>query len=241
MSVTWVAKQSTGSGKYFLGSAISSTGQYQVIASNANGLWISSDYGATFSLNTQSFTALDPSVSSTGQYMYLGDLNGPIYRSSDYGSTWSAVSGVTSGWFTTTCSANGSTIIAGTDNSNYTIISTNYGASFSTIPALGLSSSFVGMSSDGQYMLAANYPSGSIYVSNNTGSTWTAVNPTGFVGSTAAAVSGNGQYMITSGGSGSNVIFSSSNYGVTWSSANSPSTSGFFVQVDIDETGQNNC
>ena len=77
----------------FVSIYVSASGQYQTAVSNLN-LYISIDYGNTWSLKTQSSPPLSgflwksASISYTGQYQVASSLS-TVYISSDYGNTWS--------------------------------------------------------------------------------------------------------------------------------------------------------
>jgi hypothetical protein len=77
----------------FVSIYVSASGQYQTAVSNLN-LYISIDYGNTWSLKTQSSPPLSgilwksASISYTGQYQVASSIS-TVYISSDYGNTWS--------------------------------------------------------------------------------------------------------------------------------------------------------
>jgi hypothetical protein len=70
--------------------AISETGQYVInCASSGTSVLYSSDFGATFSSLSYTFTAINTlAISYNGQYMTVCDQVGIIYYSPDYGITW---------------------------------------------------------------------------------------------------------------------------------------------------------
>jgi hypothetical protein len=70
--------------------AMSYTGQYIAISFPNNGVYISSNYGVSFSTNTTPSAPFGISMSSSGQYILVNSYgNGTIYTSINYGSTFS--------------------------------------------------------------------------------------------------------------------------------------------------------
>jgi hypothetical protein len=63
--------------------SISSTGQYQIVATSNTGIWISTNYGATWTQNasTSSIPMIGVQISSSGQYITAVTNNGKIYTS----------------------------------------------------------------------------------------------------------------------------------------------------------------
>ena len=211
-------------------SAVSATGQYQLVGTTTF-LYVSSDFGSTW---TQVATDKDwtgVAISGTGNFMYATDSTastGNLYRSTDYGLTWAVVSSSpgAGSWVFVAISASGQYVLA--CGPSYYFISSNYGASFNPVenyPCVG----HVAMSATGQYMMLRG-PSNNL-VSSNYGATWTAVSPAsdGY----AMAISGSGQYQLAQNNATS-TMFLSSDYGATFAAVlASPAWS-----CAIDFTGQ---
>jgi photosystem II stability/assembly factor-like uncharacterized protein len=119
--------------------AIDSTGQYFVAGNSDKGIYVSSDYGVTWTIR-QAFTVASGNflyhiaTSSNGQYMFAAtsivkqDLDGTIYYSTNYGVKWTAIvitdSGIVYG---IDCDNTGKLVVASAENGIYR--STNYGIS----------------------------------------------------------------------------------------------------------------
>ena len=78
---------------YFNQMACNATGQYIFVTAGQNGIYVSSDYGVTWTLtganiaNNESYYAIN--ISSTGQYILTSDNStSSTYFSTDYGNTW---------------------------------------------------------------------------------------------------------------------------------------------------------
>lgn len=166
--------------------AMSANGQYQSAAYN-NGLYVSSDYGATWV--SKSVSARYVHVSSTGQYQVVrDDINTKTWRSSDYGATWSEIT-VANG-YQIRFSADGHYQLSGTGYGSPVRVSSDYGATWTL--KTGAQSGFgIAMSSDGKYMLTADF-----FLSSDYGASW--ARPVATSGSTAA-MSSSGQYMLFTG------------------------------------------
>lgn len=90
--VSWTAVQST---QYKRSLACSSSGQYVIMGTDGGQVWISSDYGDSWTqanLYPSGSTLWDAvAISATGQYMFAGNGAGSTYSyySNDYGASWS--------------------------------------------------------------------------------------------------------------------------------------------------------
>ena len=195
-------------------SAVSATGQYQLVGTTTY-LYVSSDFGTTW---TQVATAKDwtgVAISGAGNYMYAVDSTastGNIYRSTDFGLTWAVVSSSpgAGAWLWVAISASGQYVLA--LGPSYYYLSSNYGASFSQVEDFSSASfGFVAVSATGQYMMIRTLSSN--VVSSNYGATWTAISPTsdGY----ALAISGTGQYQMAQN-TATNTMYLSSDYGATF-------------------------
>jgi len=233
--------------------AISATGQYMVACSNPGYVYVSSNFGASFTQysvfglsTTQTWTSV--AISANGQYitavMDTNNESGFAYISRDYGQTW-----------TTRTQLSGSTLKCGrcgmSSDGKYQIISiantgtnyylsSNYGSSFEsktfTLAAGGAISGpttkwwDIAVSSSGKYMLISTYSSSSgCYYSKDYGLTWAQVG--GGIDSTynynSVAMSANGQYMMFAPSTSTNTLYVQNN---------SPGTTGLTVAIYLSSS-----
>jgi hypothetical protein len=183
-------------GKYWLTGGSNDSSQYN------GGLWVSSDYGATWTLVSSSknedWTATSNAsfkscaVSGDGKYMFAKKSGGKIWVSNNYGAvgSWSEIAFPSNGGgsvislniWGAAASYNGSFMVAsgvcniGAINRDVILTSSNYGAtgtwSFVYIATPSVGGCELGMSADGSKILVAFDPS-TILASNDNGSTWT--------------------------------------------------------------------
>jgi photosystem II stability/assembly factor-like uncharacterized protein len=213
---TWYVVSDLGD---YLFASMSTNGQYMI----AGGVRFSSDYGNTWS-SVPVGSVQDCKVSSTGQFIALASNSG-IYYSSNYGQSYTNWTDAgTNSWTSVTMSLDGSTAIAVRATTTPTIWkSTNYGASWSQIYNNPSQVSFgtISCSSDAKYILVAlpQNVTGSIYFSNDFGASFSALggglSPDEYY---KVAVSSSGINMLTICNSG--YVYSSSNYGETWTQTN---------------------
>jgi len=203
---TWQAK--TSANQWWTAIAMSSTGQYQTAVVDGGQIYVSSDFGVTWTAKESYRSWKDVAVSSNGARQAAVAYNNYIYVSTDYGNTWTAkFTDYTRSWDSIAMSRDdGWTLTAGGASSIY--VSQDYGNTWIT----KLTNAYVrdiSMSLDGQYQLAA----GGYYlkISNDYGMTWTngsIISPIG----AAVSLDGSIQTIVVDNGQ----IYVSSNYGVTW-------------------------
>jgi hypothetical protein len=203
----------------FLGSGISGLGQYQVVPTyNLNGIFVSNDYGSTWSLKSSVvdlyFTVY---ISYSGKYVFIPTFTGKMYKSTDFGANFSVAFDPKPNYYFFSQNETYHGYISSTNRLN---ISSNSGTSFSIPSALSsVSIISAAFSQDGKYQLAIS--STNIYVSNNLGVTYTSklgglsglsstLTPSFGVG---VAMSLNGQYMFVNS---STILRYSNDYGLTW-------------------------
>lgn len=201
---------------------VSDSGQYMLVYSYYAGIWLSANYGASFTqIESGGYTCTGVAMSRSGQYMYkLSGQN--FYKSTNYGSTWAApvALGVTPTAGAFACSGNGAVIVAAVGGTYNHLRSTNYGAGWSGMSFTTFYPYSFALSNDGQYVITSGKTTSAIIpeVSSNYGSSFIQTTGIGSVYS-KCAVSANGQYMLIGY---SNNIYKSSNYGVTWTSSSMP-------------------
>jgi len=201
--------------------AISSTGQYQIISVWNGSIIVSNDYGSTWTSKISSKQFHGVAVSSSGQYMSACVYGEYIYTSSDYGVTWSQTSSVIRNHMAIKMSSSGQyqTCVA---DQNFIVTSSDYGASWTEMTSIGSRSYYdVSMTSDGsiQYAVALNNNLG-ILKTTDKWATCTTIS-TGFYQYKTAAVevSQDGTYVTitqcTDAGVNDPVLLSS-NGGTSW-------------------------
>jgi photosystem II stability/assembly factor-like uncharacterized protein len=219
-------------------------------------IYISSDNGVnwlTSSLSSPSNGWATAKVSNTGQFMAVasGGSNSPtystLYISNNYGLNWKLASGmpaIYNGYWSVSFSGTGEYVYAISIYGNANIWSSkDYGVTWSSILATASNSLYSGLvvSSSGQYITAIN--SDTLYQSADYGSTWAVRSPNfqncGSIFSLASSV--DCTYMIVMSLCGTTTyVYSSSDYGVTWSSISTVSLSNPCpaISLTISTTGQ---
>ena len=224
--------------------ALSNDGKYQVIASQTEGIYISSDDGwywtKTLDAATNAFEFAAVAITADGSTMFAGTQGptspqnttvngGYLYKSTDYGSTWTKVTSAgTKLWSKIAVSDDGTKLVAITDattgfvNGNFEVTknpelfySTNSGSNWTNQGAdSGWNS--VSISSDGSRMWAGSTNSGA-WLSSNSGSTWTQKRS---VGQSSLSASADGRVVIAIE---SSILKMTSDTGTTWSTVARPS------------------
>jgi hypothetical protein len=208
------------------GIAVSGSGQYQ-IAVASTGIYVSADYGATWTAQLASLAYVSPGISKSGQYMTVPVIGGNLYVSSDFGQTWLPEAPALN-WYNVSISATGQyqTAVA-----NGIYISADYGQTWAISSATTTQQwTCVAVSATGQYQMAAS--SGYIYISSDYGQIWTSKNTVNQY--TSIAVSATGQY-ATATAQVTGLIWISSDYGQTWASKGS---SGNWGSVTMSDSGK---
>ena len=168
---------------YWWDSALSLTGQYQIICSNnlSLGLYVSADYGVSWNeTNPLAVVWTSVAMSASGKYMFAcNDLG--LYYSNDFGATWVG-SSIPNDFCNIICSATGQYVLAvpnfqaGTPNDSY--LSIDFGANYTSLVGAGVPTLMTiqncCMTDDG-LMMAILDSGGTAYQSFNYGLTWTSV------------------------------------------------------------------
>jgi len=200
--------------------SLSTTGQYGIVASVTGNVYITNNYGVTWTRNTTVNTTSgyrSTAMSSSGQYVLLAADGGNLRRSDNYG-----VSFTTTGpsgnnlWLGAAISSAGQYGLAMIFGGGlYT--SNNYGVTWTLNTSAPTSVNWhevPSLSSTGQYGLAPR-SGGALYTSSDYSTTWTqrttAPTNAGWIGT---ALSSSGQYALAAVDGGS--IWRSVNYGVSW-------------------------
>ena len=225
--------------------------------SGAQGPYISTDGGATWTRKITGITLLTSGASYTvdvdvaranGTIMYAAQRRGfvstlastydKIYKSTNTGDNWTATTAPDSTWQSIACSSDGSIVLAGNSNSGNAsydgrwAISTDGGATWSPGSTAGQWLD-VAMSDDGTRMYAVRSASTLFYRSADTGSTWATTSIT--VAARGVACSADGLTVLIGRG-GASTPMVSTNGGVSFTAV-SGVPSGFWGPVAVSSDG----
>ena len=148
----------------FASVAISASGQYIVTGDDDGYIYLSSNYGATFTeirKITVSFNSVK--MSSSGEYMTAVTSDGIIFTSTNYGNNFNIRIDLGVSVTSVAMSSTGQYQIASISSTNILYASYDYGNIWT--PSTVASYSSLSMSSSGQYITALRNP-GDIYTSN---------------------------------------------------------------------------
>jgi len=180
MSFTYAQNADASKTVNYTSVAMSADGHYQTAVTNQEGIYISTNFGQNWSLNTsdgtfyQNFMCV--AMSADGHYqtaVAFDQFQGYIWTSNDYGSTWTPSSAPPTYWHSIAMSSTGQYQTA-LEQSGGIYISSNYGQTWYNT-GYGANWYSVAMSADGKYQTAVangNY----IYTSDDFGSSWIAYN-----------------------------------------------------------------
>ena len=242
------------------------TGQYQAVAggtgnyNNTKGyLFISSDYGATWTQKTPYGYFSSISVSDDGQYMLATDWGSNIvYISTNYGVTWSVTkTGPSGAIYNSSAISNNGTYMylanpGATGSTGALYVSTNQGTTWNTVSwgitpsgGRGIGPYSLAISSSGQY-LYAGYIDGVVAKSSDYGATQssTQIDSNYFMNIISLSSSANGSNVIAGGFNNSIIgqlvyLIGTTNTGASWASITSGSTGPKYTwpQVAINNSG----
>lgn len=244
----FVKQSYTGATQNWNSLSVSADGKY-IYRSAYNGyLYISKDYGRTFTQKTSfgSFNSIggDNCCSADGKIVLIGKEGNYWYISKDYGETFSSI-GIGAG---TVCSLtpDGKNIIIGSNgwnNTSYLNISRDYGNTWTQLTSLGNKNWYgASFSESGMYIgiCTLGYTGDwGIWVSNDNGNNWSR-NETS-KGYNGIKVSQLGNVMVAThelggGTSSDGYTYISTNYGVNWTRlVNAPTINP--ARILLDKTG----
>ena len=238
---TWVSRTAALT---FLGSsAMSASGQFRAAYTRPGSgsvLYISRDYGTTWSTTTLSYLVNSVAMSASGQYIALTSNNiasaGFIYVSNDYGVSFSQTATAQS-WGLISVSASGQYMTAIVSSAPI-YRSSDYGLTFAAVagsPSLVWTS--VAVSASGQIQTATISNGGAPYRSTDYGVTFTQISGGPTTGYQDLGMSASGQYQTITASAGK--FWISSNFGVTFNeiAASLPSPQ-IWNAVAISASGQ---
>ena len=164
---------------YWWDSALSLNGQYQIVCSadGTKGLYVSNDYGASFTENSLTGVFTSVAVSAGGKYMVGLDQSSGAWVSNDFGVSFTLNSSVPSDWCNVCMSANGQYMLAvpnftaGTPNDS--IISFDFGVTWNFFGTSLMTIRNCCMSDDGLMMVI--FTGAQAYQSFTYGKTWSLV------------------------------------------------------------------
>ena len=206
-------------GNMFKSIAVSGTGKYQVAASQMTaGVYVSSDYGSTWSDTTcpNGDNYQSASISQSGQYQLVGtpSVLNTVMMSTDYGATWVAK--------TIPAGGNSPAQVYVSTTGQYMVIcgadvllkSTDYGSTWTSIPTTAGSFYRALISDDGQTIIVAATGgfTETLYKSTDGGTSFSSIGVARKYSSIYA--SSNMQYITATVTNG--YIYTSSDYGASW-------------------------
>lgn len=233
-SAQW--SQTTATINYWYGIASSADGSKLVAAADEDSLYQSSDSGATwYNSGPGAFwTGVASSADGTRLYGATGTVDANdnpiygIYVSHDSGNTWTLTgSSATNAWYKVACSADGKRAV-GVCWWGPVFVTSDCGSNWTEVTDVPTNGIWEGCacSADGRVMAAISFaqPTGVIGISTNYGVNWSFNNnaPQNRYW-TGIACSANGKQMVAVADAGpyqAATLFTSSDWGNTWSSAN---------------------
>ena len=230
----WRTSATSADGKYV------SAGGY---LSTAKSVYISSDYGSTWS-QTNSPAVATPTIyhsncmSSTGQYQFavINGTSYPVYMSSNYGVTWAAAGNCPSitSWGDICCDSSGQNVFAVGNNAIYK--SADYGSTWAVVSTSSLNWGGICCDASGQNVFSSIY-GGTIYKSSNGGSTWTTTSaPTKNWYFCRCDKSGSYVYCSSLDTGTTGYVYKYTNSTNTWTQTTAPV--GYYIALCCDYTGQ---
>jgi len=232
----------------FLGCSVSAGGDYMTVAAYSSTLsqyrtYISSDFGANWTVVSSGGTGEAQAVDSSGQFQYQDQR-----KSIDYGNTWSA-SGIGANAISVNQTTFTTPYIYGTSTGGNLYKSVDQGSTYSVTSLAGYITKVAtsGGSNNGKYVAAirdndpGGFPNYSLYQSSNFGATWTTNLFFGGQVLSCCAVSDDGLYWLaaifTTFPSIESFIYRSTDGGASWSYTGF-SYGGTAENCAISNTGQ---
>ena len=232
----------------FYGCSVSAGGDYMTVAAYSSTLaqyrtYISSDWGANWTVVSSGSTGKGQAVDSSGQFQYQDQR-----KSIDYGNTWSG-SGIGANAISVNQTTFTTPYIYGTSTGGNLYKSVDQGSTYSVTSLAGYITKVAtsGGSNNGKYVAAirdndpGGFPNYSLYQSSNFGATWTTNLFFGGQVLSCCAVSDDGLYWLaaiyTTYPTIESFIYRSTDGGVTWSYTGF-SYGGTAENCAISNTGQ---
>eukprot|EP01032_Pedospumella_encystans_P017389 gene17389-19812_t len=220
--------------------ASDSSGQFPSAASENGTVYVSDDFGVTWSGRGASRAHTSIASDASGNRLAVTVNNEGVYLSSDRGTTWTLanITGASSyTWRVVASDHSGQHLTAISSNYGFIHFSHDYGATWTSTSSpcqYFQNTPSVAISHDGQYQYA-NLDWCSIR-STDFGATWTQMSTY----ARSIACNGNGQKVVSTSGWNGDRIMGSTDYGVTWTQFNHPTGSmASFLSVVMDTSGLN--
>ncbi len=209
------------------GISISYDAQYQTAVAEYDYIYISSDYGESWTAKESQERWTSVSINDDGQYQTACELNNGIYVSSDWGENWTLNSSISGPFIAVSISGDGQyqTVLT---NSIY--ISSDFGETWH-LPSSDISTltyKDIAVSYNGNYQIIASFFD-HIFVSDDYGESWTAKESIrNWVG---VAISEDGEYQTAIA---DYYIYVSSDYGENWTPKTSVPNNVQAVSMSLD-------
>jgi hypothetical protein len=214
--------------------AISAYGQYICLGCYVNGIYVSTNYGATFTKIVTEANAGHCAISDSGQYMFVACNNvGRVYWSSNYGTTFTAVT-IGSNISGITCSIIGNYVYACDYANGGIYYSINYGITWSTIVSVGANLSSIKTNITGTIVYMTSATTGRAYSYSLFPNSITTYSPGGSTNVSGIAFSSDGQYIYVCINNG--LCYLSSNAGSSFTALSLASSA--YVGILCDTTGK---
>lgn len=201
----------TNTARAYSAVASSLDGKTLVAASSGGSLYVSQDFGSTWTTRDSNRSWAELTCSGDGSLMAATVFNGSIYVSTNYGTNWTSTGSGSAAWVGLACASDGNLLAAVAQNGSvYT--SLDRGANWTARSGAGLRNwSSITASADGSHLAATVNP-GQIYVSADSGNTWRPVAfSTNWV---AIASSADGTNLVAAVNNG--LIYTSADAGSSW-------------------------
>ena len=213
--------------------AMSSNGQYisAIYSDPANYIYVSNNYGLTWTRYAFADAGLRIAMSSSGQYQGYNNANG-VFLSNNYGGSFAKTGTGNTGNVRVEMSDSGQHIIS-LQSQRKICTSLDYGSNW----ALKMSDAYwedCAITADGSIQFALEWGAGKIYKTTNNWATdsVTVIYSSGiFYQLNAMAISSDGKYLACN-----RAI--SSNYGVTWAATTIPGSTNIWTMVSISASGK---
>lgn len=241
------------------GVSVSATGQYVAVSSSNAGIFISYNYGSTWTQSdAPAYAFRSIALSGNGQYAVAAILDYYLYYSSDYGYTWTLTeSAPLAYWYGVALSYSGAVMAACSESSGI-YISTDYGASWGNSGAPLTYTYYAWLATDysGTFFAAVEYEGG-IILANTTSTTTRSPSKAPALAPVFSydwtfgydyaeywqdiAMSSTGQYICAvaslESASAYGGIWCSSDYGVQWAQQ-SVTTEMIWISITMSASGQ---
>ena len=217
--------------------AISAFGQYICVGCYGNGIYVSNNYGATFTQIVSEANASQSAISDSGRYMYVACNNvGRLYCSNNYGTSFvQVVLGANISCIT--CSILGNNVFASDATNGGFYYSTNYGVNWSSLITTCPQATSIKTNFAGTVTFLTSTSNGKAYSYNLLTNTVTAYSPGGGSNVSSVAASAEGQYIYLTNYGG--FCYVSNNAGASFAAISTtylPSAN--YASVVCDTTGQ---